>query len=80
MGAVVELLHLQKPRFTAIITVAKIFNMIFGALQNSGPWASALLAIWLIRPCWRVLIDDQHATTVATEDCAKVRYYEAYSF
>jgi len=23
--------------------------MIFGAPQNSGPWASALLAIWLIR-------------------------------
>ena len=40
----------KKLRFTAIIIVAKIFNMIFGAPQNSGPWASALLAIWLIRP------------------------------
>ena len=27
-----------------------------------------------------VSIDDQHATTVVTEDYAKVRYYDAYCF
>src|SRR6218665_3140841 len=51
MGAVAELLHLQKPRFT-VITVAKIFSMILGAPKNSGALGFSLLALWLIRP-WR---------------------------
>src|SRR6218665_3409032 len=50
MGAVAELFHLQKPRFT-VITVTKIFSMILGAPKNSGALGFSLLALWLIRPC-----------------------------
>jgi len=34
-----------------VITVAKDIQYHFGPLKIQGPWASALLALWVIRPC-----------------------------